>query len=179
MKRIIFVRINNYNNKYYQKLKEERQKSKIIAELKNRNIEFIIKKNKNYKNFELFVIGYDNYIKQQQKRFNNFNNIFKIIDKMPIRKKETKNTKNTKNTKFNSSKFSLYSNNNPTTTIKGTGFANKIKAENTIKLIKNLDPLRQKRIINTMYYRAMYHPYQTKDMKDAMKVFKKWLIKFS
>ena len=30
-----------------------------------------------------------------------------------------------------------------------------------------------------MYYRAMYHPYQTKDMKDAMKVFKKWLTKFS
>ena len=26
-----------------------------------------------------------------------------------------------------------------------------------------------------MYNRAKYHPYQTKNMKEAMKVFKKWL----
>ena len=26
-----------------------------------------------------------------------------------------------------------------------------------------------------MYNRAKYHPYQTEDMKKAMKVFEKWL----
>ncbi len=26
-----------------------------------------------------------------------------------------------------------------------------------------------------MYYRAEYHPYKTKDMKEAPKIFKKWL----
>ena len=32
-------------------------------------------------------------------------------------------------------------------------------------------------IILTMYYRAEHHPYKNKDMKEAQKVFKKWLIK--
>jgi len=29
-----------------------------------------------------------------------------------------------------------------------------------------------------MYNRAKYHPYQTKDMIEAMKVFKVWLKKY-
>ena len=28
-----------------------------------------------------------------------------------------------------------------------------------------------------MYNRAKYHPYQTKSMREAMKVFEKWLKK--
>jgi len=31
-------------------------------------------------------------------------------------------------------------------------------------------------IILTMYYRAHHHPYKTKDMEKAMKIFKKWLV---
>jgi hypothetical protein len=30
-----------------------------------------------------------------------------------------------------------------------------------------------------MYNRAKYHPHQTKEMREAMKVFKKWLEKNS
>ena len=30
-----------------------------------------------------------------------------------------------------------------------------------------------------MYNRAKYHPHQTTAMKDAMRVFKKWLDKYS
>ena len=30
-------------------------------------------------------------------------------------------------------------------------------------------------VINTMYYRAKHHKNQTKNMREAMKVFKKWL----
>jgi hypothetical protein len=29
-----------------------------------------------------------------------------------------------------------------------------------------------------MYNRAKYHPHQTADMREAMKVYKKWLEKF-
>lgn len=35
----------------------------------------------------------------------------------------------------------------------------------------------QKQVVNTMYNRAKYHPHQTDGMKEAMKVFKKWLDK--
>ena len=31
-------------------------------------------------------------------------------------------------------------------------------------------------IILTMYYRAEFHPHKTKDMIEAQKIFKKWLI---
>ena len=37
----------------------------------------------------------------------------------------------------------------------------------------------QKQVVNTMYNRAKYHPYQTEDMREAMKVFEKWLQKNS
>ena len=30
-------------------------------------------------------------------------------------------------------------------------------------------------VINTMYNRAKCHKYQTADMREAMKVYKKWL----
>lgn len=72
----------------------------------------------------------------------------------------------------------LYSpNKNPKKSVKNTGFKNKEKALETIKIIKHLDKIKQKQIITTMYYRAEYHPYKTKDMKEAQKVFKQWLIK--
>ena len=69
----------------------------------------------------------------------------------------------------------LYTDNNPETTIKGLGFKNKEKAEHTIKKIKNKSMNYQFQVINTMYYRAKHHPHINKDMKEAMKIFKKWL----
>ncbi len=72
---------------------------------------------------------------------------------------------------------SLYSDDHPTTSTKGTGFKNKQKALDTLKIIKDRDIIYQKQVVNTMYNRAKYHPYQTKEMREAMKVFKKWLQK--
>ena len=72
---------------------------------------------------------------------------------------------------------SLYEDNHPTTSTKGTGFKNKQKALDTLKIIKNRDIVYQKQVVNTMYNRAKYHPYQTKDMLEAMKVYKEWLDK--
>lgn len=78
----------------------------------------------------------------------------------------------------------LYTNNNPNTTIHGTGFSNKNKAEYTIfltnKFVKNgkIDSVWQMRIIQTMYYRAKHHPHRNKKMEEAMKIFANWLKKY-
>ena len=58
-----------------------------------------------------------------------------------------------------------------------TGYATKQKALQTLKNIKNFGKTYQKQIVNTMYNRAKYHKYQTEGMRDAMKVYKKWLLK--
>ncbi len=72
---------------------------------------------------------------------------------------------------------SLYEDKHPNTSTKGTGFKNKQKALDTLKIIKDRDLIYQKQVVNTMYNRAKYHPNQTHDMKEAMKVFKDWLDK--
>ena len=70
---------------------------------------------------------------------------------------------------------SLYNDDHPKTSMKGTGFKNKQKALDTIKLIKNKKITYQKLVVITMYNRAKYHPYQTQDMRRAMKVYREWL----
>jgi hypothetical protein len=73
--------------------------------------------------------------------------------------------------------ISLFSpNKKPSKSIKNTGFKDKEKAIKTLKIIKKLDKIRQMQIVLTMYYRAEYHPHKTKDMKEAQKIFKGWLI---
>ncbi len=71
----------------------------------------------------------------------------------------------------------MYEDNHPITSTKGTGFKDKQKAIDTLEIIKNRDIIYQKQVVNTMYNRAKYHPYQIQDIKKAMKVFEKWLKK--
>ena len=73
---------------------------------------------------------------------------------------------------------SLYEDKHPAKSTKGTGFKNKKKALDTLKIIKDRDIIYQKQVVNTMFNRAKYHPYQTDGMREAMKVFKEWLDKF-
>jgi hypothetical protein len=73
--------------------------------------------------------------------------------------------------------LSLYSDNHPKTSTKGTGFKNKQKALDTLNIIKDRNITYQKQVVITMYNRAKYHPHQTTNMKEAMKIFKKWLQK--
>ena len=73
--------------------------------------------------------------------------------------------------------ISLYSDNHPKTSTKGTGFKDKQKALDTLKIIKDRDMTYQKQVVTTMYNRAKYHPHQTSTMKDAMDVFDAWLKK--
>jgi hypothetical protein len=72
---------------------------------------------------------------------------------------------------------SLYEDKHPKTSTKGTGFKDKQKALDTLKIIKDRDLVYQKQVVNTMYNRAKYHPNQTKTMKEAMEVFNEWLEK--
>jgi len=69
----------------------------------------------------------------------------------------------------------LYSDHHPNKSLKNTGFKDRETAEKTIKLIQKRSLKYQFDVINTMYNRAKYHPYKTKNMEDAMKIFKKWL----
>jgi len=73
---------------------------------------------------------------------------------------------------------SLYRDDHPETSTKGTGFKDKQKALDTLKIIKNRDLTYQKQIVVTMYNRAKFHPHQTKEMRDAMKVYYNWLKKY-
>ena len=73
--------------------------------------------------------------------------------------------------------MSLYEDKHPETSTKGTGFKNKEKALDTLKIIKKEKKIKQMQIVLTMYYRAKHHPYRTKEMENAMEIFKKWLIK--
>ena len=43
--------------------------------------------------------------------------------------------------------------------------------------IKDRYFISQKQVVNTIYNRAKYHPHQTDAMREAMKVFEKWLQK--
>jgi hypothetical protein len=70
---------------------------------------------------------------------------------------------------------SLYEDKHPKTSLKGTGFANKEKALSTLELIKDYNLTYQKQVVLTMYNRAKFHPHQTNNMLEAMKVYRKWL----
>lgn len=69
----------------------------------------------------------------------------------------------------------LYSSTDSNNILNGTGYKNERVALHTIKLISKRSIVYQKSVINTMYNRAKYHKNRTKDMDNAMKVYKKWL----
>jgi len=60
--------------------------------------------------------------------------------------------------KLSNKSTNLYTDDNPKTTIKGTGFANKESAEKTLDLIKHRSLGYQFALVNTLYNRAKFHP---------------------
>ncbi len=79
---------------------------------------------------------------------------------------------------MNKNNKSLYEDKHPKSSTKGTGFKDKQKALETLKIIQNRDIIYQKKVVNTMYNRAKYHPHQTDGMREAMKIFNKWLVSY-
>ncbi|WPA97250.1 uncharacterized protein RHO25_001859 [Cercospora beticola] len=78
----------------------------------------------------------------------------------------------------------LYTDDNPKTTIHGTGFKDRAAAERTLKLIEQRSLIYQFQTVNTMFNRAKHHPSMKKaasgsastaDMRAAMDVFRNWL----
>ena len=70
----------------------------------------------------------------------------------------------------------LFTDENPATTIKGTGFRDHKMAERTI-LLTSQKGVRYKQFwtIKAMRERAAHHPHQSSGMRDAIAVFDKWL----
>lgn len=70
--------------------------------------------------------------------------------------------------------YSLYSNGKSKPRTK-TGYGDVKRAKETLRNIKKFNKSYQMQVVNTMYNRAKYHANQTTDMREAMKIFKKWL----
>jgi len=79
---------------------------------------------------------------------------------------------------LNKKKFHLYNDFHPEKSLKKTGFKDSETAINTIKLVSKRSLRYQFDLINTMYNRAKYHPHITKQMEEAMIIFKKWLTEY-
>jgi hypothetical protein len=45
------------------------------------------------------------------------------------------------------------------------------RAKQTLKRLRGKPKAYQRQVVTTMYYRAKHHKYQTKGMKEAMKVY--------
>ena len=161
--RVLLIKTPDYKNLKYKKAKKLYQKD--IKHFHNRVIKLVTKKIG--KNFLIELFGFDGKKKQIFKNFDS-RKIFKTIDEMPI-------SKILKNKKIKPLNLSLFSDYNPKTTTYGLGFKDKAKALYTIKVIKNRDLKYQINVVATMLGRAKKHPYKTKNMKDAIKVFSLWM----
>ena len=161
--RVLVVKTPDYKNLKYKKAKKLYQTN--IKQFHKRVVKLISKKTSN--NFSIELFGFDGTKKQTFQNFN-IRKIFKIIDKMPM-------SKVLKNKKIKPLNLSLFSDYNPKTTTYGLGFKDKEKALYTVKAIKNRELKYQVNVIATMLGRAKKHPYKTKNMKDAIKVFSLWM----
>ncbi len=161
--RVLLIKTPDYKNLKYKKAKKLYQKD--IRQFHKRVIKLVPKKIG--KNFLIELFGFDGSKKQTFKDFDS-QKIFKIIDQMPM-------SKILKHKKIKPLNLSLFSDYNPKTTTYGLGFRDKEKALHTVKAIKNRDLKYQVNVIATMLGRAKKHPYKTKNMKDAIKVFSLWM----
>jgi hypothetical protein len=59
--------------------------------------------------------------------------------------------------------------------VKGIGYGTAKKARNSIKKIRGKPKAYKHQVATTMYFRAKYHKYQTKGMKEAQKVWGEYL----
>jgi hypothetical protein len=69
----------------------------------------------------------------------------------------------------------LYTDDNPETTLHGTGFKDSDAAKHTIELVSKRSLTYQFQTINTMFHRAKGHPHKTPGISGAMAVFNEWL----
>ena len=58
---------------------------------------------------------------------------------------------------------------------RGTGYGTAERARKTLNLLKGKSIGYQKQVVGTLFYRAKYHKFQTEGMRNAMKIYRKWL----
>ncbi|PNS17660.1 PARP-type zinc finger-containing protein [Sphaceloma murrayae] len=68
----------------------------------------------------------------------------------------------------------LYTDDNPSTTLHGTGFKDRATALHTLDLVSSRSLTYQFQTINTMLYRARGHAHKTDGINEAIEVFQKW-----
>jgi len=158
---MIELKLKYHKREIYDDFQKQFNKTKYVKMKKEYDIKIKTKKSDT---FELKIKHKNKTVKTYLQY--NFDYLIKFI-KNNFEKKESKKN------------FSLYSDDNPKTTIKGLGFKDADKAKETIKLIRKKDVTYQKQVINTMINRAKYHPNQTKEMKEAIKIFKEYYKRLS
>ena len=138
-------------------------------ELEQRNINLVVKSNNARSQlFNISLYGYDGLLKYITNKVNSIPTIIKKIDSMPLGTIEKKKIKS----------IELYTDAHPKSTVRGTGYKDKITALKTLELIKDQPLNKQFLIVNVLYQRAKYHKHITKSMIEAMNVFKKWLVNY-
>mgnify|MGYP001303656811 CR=1 FL=1 len=157
--RILLIETPNYVNNDYKQAKKIYDDN--IYEFHKRYVKKITKLNKD-SIFKIKLIGFDGKVKLTSKNIN-YNKVIKLIDSMPMSKNA------------NPENLSLFADYNPKTTTPNLGFKDKEKAIYTINKIKSRSTKYQVNVISTMIGRAKNHPNQTKGMRDAIKIFEKWL----
>jgi hypothetical protein len=58
----------------------------------------------------------------------------------------------------------------------GLGYGSAAKARYSLKKIRRKTRAYQTQVATTMYYRAKHHKYQTPGMREAMDVYKRFLL---
>ena len=149
---LIILITNDTNNKYYKKFLDKypiKEMEKFGLKLK-KYISSTIE-------FKIITFNRKNKIYEADKYIEPIDLLNRIKNKLD---------------KFN---LSLYADYHQNTSKKGLGYKNKKVALQTLDKIKKDNITYQKQVINTLYNRAKYHPNQTGDMLESMKIFKKWL----
>tara|TARA_B100000963_G_scaffold86090_1_gene73718 strand:+ start:593 stop:1138 length:546 start_codon:yes stop_codon:yes gene_type:complete len=161
--RVLLVKTPDYKNLKYKQAKELYQKR--IKLFHKRVIKLVTQKVSG--DFSIELLDFDGKKKRVLKNFNS-EKIFKTIDRTPI-------SNVLKKKRIKPLNLSLFSDYNPKTTTYGLGFKDKKKALYTIKTIKSRDMKYQVNVIATMLGRAKKHPYKTKNMREAIRVFSLWM----
>ncbi len=151
------IKLKNEIKIYQPELKERDVKVKYMVNKKRDDL------------FQIDLIGYDGTVKYRTNKWKEIGKIIHLIDKMPMERMKKRSIK--------LKRIELYTNAHKKSTIKGLGFKDEKKANETIKILRRnkIPKKKQFLIINLLYYRAKYHPNQTKDMRKAMRLFKKWI----
>ena len=166
--RIILIETNSYSNDNY--IKTKKLYESFIEKFHKRYIKLLTIRDKKL-DFNIKIIDFDGKIvktfsKISSKIINCIFNLFTLKEQKELLKN---------NDKIKPQNLSLFSDYNKETTIPNLGFKNKEKALYTINKIKNKSLKYQVNLISTMIGRAKSHPYQTKEMREAIKIFQKWL----